>query len=485
MLEETISFCGANPGSKVHDIRFIVFEQDQALNDAFKQEMDKLKVKRKSRSPAYTARGLYKSIRSKLRGLRRYRSVSINLDSILNATDTGQLGKRERRQAHRASQELSVRIFVLGKKNAAVDKAVEFLKRGFSEACITEKVENEVVSQLSHKQIVRLRRKAEDRDVKLEVETDVDRIVLRGQPTDVSGMVGEIWKEISERIKKNQEEEQAQMVARNIEWSYKIRGSKKVFHPRAKAKIEIAYSKAASRVKVSLRGEQFVIDLKAKTGRGQRTGEQITLKRKVKEAEEGIPLPKHWAKMPKDDMTVHLVPLSKNSPEYRDVTRKFQATAGGVNIQKIERIQNPHLYQCYMVRKQKMDKDIGGNSERQLFHGTDAKNVSHINTQGFNRSLCGAHGTRFGQGTYFARDASYSLCYARIGDAGGHYMYLARVLVGQYCVGNPAMIVPPPKNPLRPEILYESVVDNQVDPSIFVVFYDNQCYPEYLITVQK
>ena len=46
------------------------------------------------------------------------------------------------------------------------------------------------------------------------------------------------------------------------------------------------------------------------------------------------------------------------------------------------------------------------------------------------------------------------------------------------------MIVPPAKNPSRPEILYESVVDNQVGPSIFVVFYDNQCYPEYLITMQ-
>ena len=91
-------------------------------------------------------------------------------------------------------------------------------------------------------------------------------------------------------------------------------------------------------------------------------------------------------------MTVHTVPLPKSSNEYKDVMRKFQATARGVNILKIERIQNPHLYQCYMVRKQKMDKDIGGNSERQLFHGTDAKNVSHINTQGFNRSLCGAHG---------------------------------------------------------------------------------------------
>jgi len=61
-------------------------------------------------------------------------------------------------------------------------------------------------------------------------------------------------------------------------------------------------------------------------------------------------------------------------------------------------------------------------------------------------------------------------------------MYLARVLVGQYCQGNSSMIVPPPKNPSRPEILYESVVDNQGNPSVFVVFYDTQCYPDYLIT---
>ena len=96
--------------------------------------------------------------------------------------------------------------------------------------------------------------------------------------------------------------------------------------------------------------------------------------------------------MPSADMTVHKVSLAKRSLEYKDVMRKFQATAGGVNIQKIERIQNPHLYQSYMVRKQKVDKDIGGNSERQLFHGTDARNVSHINTQGFNRNFCGANG---------------------------------------------------------------------------------------------
>ena len=288
MLEETISFCQANPGSKVQDIRFIVFEKDRALIAAFKQEMDKLKVKHKSQGPANTAHGgLSRSIRSKLQGLKRYLSVSTNLDSISNATDTGRLRKRERRQAHRASQELSMRIFVVGKKTEDVDKAVEFLRIAFSEVCSTEKVENEVVSQLSHKQIVRLRRKAADLDVKLKVEADVDRIVLRGQPTDVSGMVGEIWKEIHERTKKNQEEEHAHLVSRNIQWKYKIRGKKKLFDPRAKATIEIAYSKDEPRVKVSLRGEQFVLDLKAKTGRGQRTGDKITLKRKVKVTEEG------------------------------------------------------------------------------------------------------------------------------------------------------------------------------------------------------
>ena len=61
-------------------------------------------------------------------------------------------------------------------------------------------------------------------------------------------------------------------------------------------------------------------------------------------------------------------------------------------------------------------------------------------------------------------------------------MYLARVLVGKYCRGDFTMVVPPPKNPFESEILYESVVDEPRNPSKFVVFYDNQCYPEYVIT---
>ena len=117
--------------------------------------------------------------------------------------------------------------------------------------------------------------------------------------------------------------------------------------------------------------------------------------------------------MPSVDMTVHKVELSSSSPEYQSVLFRFQATAVAVNIHKIERIQNPHLFQCYMVRKQKMDKDLGGNSERQLFHGTDSRNVSRINAQGFNRSLCGANGKLvtlycYGRGVAWATICKFS-----------------------------------------------------------------------------
>ncbi|XP_022804125.1 poly [ADP-ribose] polymerase 14-like [Stylophora pistillata] len=42
MLDETVNFCRTNPASNLRDIRFVVFNQDQTLTAAFKQEMDKL-----------------------------------------------------------------------------------------------------------------------------------------------------------------------------------------------------------------------------------------------------------------------------------------------------------------------------------------------------------------------------------------------------------------------------------------------------------
>jgi len=104
-------------------------------------------------------------------------------------------------------------------------------------------------------------------------------------------------------------------------------------------------------------------------------------------------LPTNWDPMPRNhagnEVTVHILKLPPASTEYQDVAMKFNETAGSLTICSIERIQNPHLYQAYQLRKEKMDKDNGGNNERQLFHGTCPDSVMKINTQGFNRSFSG------------------------------------------------------------------------------------------------
>ena len=91
-------------------------------------------------------------------------------------------------------------------------------------------------------------------------------------------------------------------------------------------------------------------------------------------------------------------------------------------------------------------------------------------------------GTAFGQGCYFARDASYSNGYAAKDQQGMKRMYLVRVLTGEYTQGSSSMIVAPPKDPNDSTVLYESVVNTTSNPTIFVVFYDADAYPEYLIT---
>ena len=193
----------------------------------------------------------------------------------------------KRRSMSSVTNDPSVKMFVTGKDKTSVGRAVDSLKKGFSEACTTQKVENDNVSQLSQKQIGTLKKKAIDGDVRLEIEATVDRIVVRGDPTEVTGMVGEIWHELNERTKKIQEKQQALLVSKNIEWSYEIHGTKMVFGPKTNAKIEMAYTKEQTTVQISLRADEFVINLKAKTGQGRRNRETITLFRKMKGAEEG------------------------------------------------------------------------------------------------------------------------------------------------------------------------------------------------------
>ncbi|XP_032987613.1 protein mono-ADP-ribosyltransferase PARP15 isoform X4 [Rhinolophus ferrumequinum] len=194
-------------------------------------------------------------------------------------------------------------------------------------------------------------------------------------------------------------------------------------------------------------------------------------------------IPDYWTDMNQPPTCV--IQLEPGQSEYNTVKDKFSQTCLCYTIEKIERIQNAFLWDSYQIRKKHMDvKNDRADNERILFHGTDANSVPYVNHHGFNRSYAGKNDTAYGKGTYFAVDASYSAndIYSRPDSNGRKHVYVARVLTGVYTLGRRGLITPPAKNPFNSTDLFDSVADNIQHPTLFVVFSDNQAYPEYLIT---
>ncbi|XP_063303697.1 protein mono-ADP-ribosyltransferase PARP12-like [Pelobates fuscus] len=193
--------------------------------------------------------------------------------------------------------------------------------------------------------------------------------------------------------------------------------------------------------------------------------------------------PPQWDTGDIPDAGYKLVPLGKSSEEYNKIDTAFRRTLPSMNINSIHRIQNLSLWEVYQWQKEQMKKHNGGNEveEKQLFHGTNDKLVDAICQQNFDWRICGAHGTAYGKGSYFARDSSYSHNYSQRTDSPLRVMFVARVLVGDYTPGKSSYLRPPSKNNLLSSSFFDSCVDNARNPSIFVIFEKHQIYPEYLI----
>ncbi|XP_077123267.1 protein mono-ADP-ribosyltransferase PARP12-like [Ranitomeya variabilis] len=189
--------------------------------------------------------------------------------------------------------------------------------------------------------------------------------------------------------------------------------------------------------------------------------------------------PEHWDKGQLPEVGYKLVRLSPSSEEYKKIDAMFSRTLPDKQIQSLDRIQNPALWEVYQWQKEQMKKLSGGREveERQVFHGTRGDLTDAICQQNFDWRICGTNGTSYGKGSYFARDASYSHHYCGSVDSQS-VMFVARVLVGDFVRGSSLYLRPPSKSS---STFYDSCVDKESDPSIFVVFEKHQIYPEYLI----
>ncbi|KPP56433.1 hypothetical protein Z043_125948, partial [Scleropages formosus] len=186
------------------------------------------------------------------------------------------------------------------------------------------------------------------------------------------------------------------------------------------------------------------------------------------------------------------VPVAKEDRSYRTVYSLFHKTVSETKfrILRILRVQNPFLWEKYKRKKEYMSRKMSEMdrmlNERHLFHGTSQDVVEGICKHNFDPRVCGKHATMFGQGSYFARKAVYSHNFSKRSAKGVHCMFLAKVLTGRFTAGNPSLRRPPPLSPRDPSgDLYDSCVDNWLDPQIFVIFNDDQSYPYFIIQYEE
>ncbi|XP_054828835.1 protein mono-ADP-ribosyltransferase PARP14-like isoform X2 [Eublepharis macularius] len=371
-------------------------------------------------------------------------------------------------------------------------KKVEDAEAWLKQIILQEQTENHISDMLIEMFDEAEIKKLNDLQRRLHIAIQLDKkqsppsVLVSGIPRDVLEASKEIQKLIQRMNDDREEQSKAELVKNLVEWQYSPNGDLfKPFDLLENLRLEDAKINNAEQVNIKIHGKSCKADIKKLCATDSR-GKSISIRRMAKE--EGkllLGLPKTWQDM--NGALFKSVPLQPSTPEYQDVEKKFRATCQTQKIEKIERVQNPYLWQSYKVKKEEMDNKNGhGNNERVLFHGTPSSTIIPINQTGFNRSYAGKNAAMIGNGTYFAVDAKYSAqdTYSTPDGNGRKFMYLARVLTGEFCNGRRGQITPPPKNPGGFD-LYDSVTDNLANPSMFVIFYDAQAYPEYLITFRN
>ncbi|XP_040913508.1 poly(ADP-ribose) polymerase family member 14-related sequence 1 [Toxotes jaculatrix] len=317
------------------------------------------------------------------------------------------------------------------------------------------------------------------------------RILTEGKNSQASiiieGLSNDVLKattEINEMLRKVREKEELkkkmELAKTMVDWQYQQQGlTFQSFDLMHNFQLEEALEKKLQHVKVTINGKDYTVTMPSGPATDNQ-GHSLQIKRIDKLKDEDIP--DHWDPMLASDSCL-AVTIKAGTEEHTEILNLFQASCNRT-VTKIERIQNPILWKSLQLKRRDMEQRNGHtNNERRLFHGTCHTTVNHINEHGFNRSFAGKNAACYGNGTYFAVNANYSAndTYSKPNQNGEKFMYVCRVLTGDFTVGQQNMVVPPAKGLVSTQ-KYDSVVDNMAKPGMFVVFHDSQACPEYLIT---
>ncbi|XP_062390420.1 poly(ADP-ribose) polymerase family member 14-related sequence 1 isoform X2 [Sardina pilchardus] len=378
---------------------------------------------------------------------------------------------------------------ICGESQANIDDVKKWIEELISQESFTDTITDETLLNLPDSDMKIIQDLQEKYDVKMTMTTNSQQAMLgtddatltfEGLSRDVATSSREVQKILSKVRERESLERQMELTSNLVEWQYQHQGQYHAFDPQNNLRLEQGKNRKQRHVDVTIQGQKYTASLPDGPAVDIR-GNQVKLKR-VDKLEGDTSVPDNWDDMPPNSQC-QVFPLQNNNQEYVTVQNLFLQSCRNA-ILKIERVQNPYLWKNYEIKKQAMEVKNGHkNNERQLFHGTSQPTINHINQNGFNRSYAGKNAAAYGNGTYFAVNARYSAANTySVPDARGQkYMYLCRVLTGDFTRGQGGMVVPPAKNNTTAD-LYDTVTDNPGAPTMFVVFNDIQAYPEYLIT---
>ncbi|XP_030287686.1 protein mono-ADP-ribosyltransferase PARP14-like [Sparus aurata] len=394
-------------------------------------------------------------------------SLSVSTDlSILHSTSTSQK---------------SVFVF-LGLSRQDVDNAMTKLKDTYQAQCSTQTFRKEDLVGLTQDDLEDLRQLVESHGLYIQRDqSGQGSLTVSGLKDGVNQVTKKINDSMQENLRREVRAREEEELFSRVVWC--ILGNNGNWERLPKtANYKLENNDIAGGV-VDAQGTEWSVDAQRSGASRPISGQTTKLKRLGNLPDFTLPL--EWDNMAAGE-SFKVVALQPSSAEYKSVKEGFKRTVAKT-VMKIERLQNVHLRRAYEAQKKQISdnrRQEGGAFEKLLYHGTTQENCDSIMKTGFNRRFAGQNATVYGHGTYFAVNASYSAhpTYSKPAADGSQLMFVARVLTGVYTLGSGDMKVPPPRSNSQPHDRCDSVVDKIDNPSMYVVFHDNQAYPDYLIT---
>ncbi|KAG5261066.1 hypothetical protein AALO_G00299610 [Alosa alosa] len=371
----------------------------------------------------------------------------------------------------------SATFIILGTSVQDVSSVCAGLQQAYTSHCSQQTLAPEELAGLSHAELQDLVGRVNSLGVQLEPSGPGSGagVVVRG----LNEGVNEVMYVMQGALRRQVVERDQRELFNNVVWCIMgQRGDWERFPKEANQKLE----KGVTGGVMDAHGCCWNVDLRRKQATAVGSGYVTLVKRLQNLPDFKVPL--YWDSLVPGE-ALQVIPLIPLCAEFERVKADFRTCMR--TILKIERVQNVHLRRAFDVQRQQLEDKNGapvGAGEKMLYHGTTTQACQSIMKTGFNRGFAGQNATVYGLGTYFAVSASYSAkpVYSRPEADGTQCMFVARVLAGFYTLGKSLMRVPPPVSPQQPDIRFDSLVDNQQNPSMFVVFHDSQAYPDYLIT---